>query len=47
MPWRAERGQHRIRCRAIGGDATTQTDQSAAPAPTGASGWHTITTTVG
>ena len=47
MPWRAERGQHRIRCRAIGGDATTQTDQYAAPAPNGASGWHTITTTVG
>jgi len=46
MPWQAQPGQHRIRCRAIGGDATTQTDQYAAPAPDGASGWHTITTTV-
>jgi hypothetical protein len=47
MPWQAQPGEHRIRCRAIGGDATTQTDQYAAPAPDGASGWHTITTTVG
>ncbi|MGB3374513.1 MAG: molybdopterin-dependent oxidoreductase, partial [Microbacterium sp.] len=47
MPWQATRGKHRIRCRAIGGDGATQTDQYAAPAPNGASGWHTITTTVG
>ncbi|WP_307371024.1 molybdopterin-dependent oxidoreductase [Microbacterium sp. W4I4] len=47
MPWQAQPGQHQIRCRAIGGDASTQTDQYAAPAPNGASGWHTITTTVG
>ncbi|MFC7787386.1 molybdopterin-dependent oxidoreductase [Microbacterium sp. MAHUQ-60] len=47
MPWRAKPGDHRIRCRAIGGDGSTQTDQYASPAPNGASGWHTIPVTVG
>ncbi|WP_460796443.1 molybdopterin-dependent oxidoreductase [Microbacterium sp. GXF0217] len=46
MPWSAEPGDHRIRCRAIGGDDTTQTEASAPPAPDGATGWHTITVKV-
>jgi hypothetical protein len=46
MPWLAQPGRHRIRCRAIGGDGTTQTDEYAAPAPNGASGWHTVTASV-
>ncbi|HTN55407.1 MAG TPA: molybdopterin-dependent oxidoreductase [Microbacterium sp.] len=46
MPWQADPGEHRIRCRAISGDGNRQTDQYAAPAPNGASGWHTITVSV-
>lgn len=46
LPWRAEPGDHRIRCRAIAADSTVQTDAIAPPAPDGASGLHTITTTV-
>ena len=46
LPWKAESGSHRIRCRAISRDGTTQTDTVAAPAPDGASGWHTITVQV-
>lgn len=46
MPWRAEAGEHSIRCRAIAADGTVQTDAVAAPAPDGASGWHTIDVTV-
>lgn len=45
-PWRAERGDHRIRCRAIAADGTPQTDAIAPPAPDGATGWHTISVTV-
>ncbi|MFV0259250.1 MAG: Ig-like domain-containing protein, partial [Acidimicrobiales bacterium] len=40
-------GQHQIRCRATDGDGETQTDQPAPPAPSGATGWHTIEVTVG
>ncbi|MGB3730424.1 molybdopterin-dependent oxidoreductase [Microbacterium sp.] len=46
LPWPARAGQHSIRCRAIGGDGTTQTDAVAPPAPDGASGWHTISVRV-
>ncbi|PKI89639.1 oxidoreductase [Actinomycetales bacterium SN12] len=46
MPWRAEPGEHSIRCRAIAADGTVQTDAVAPPAPDGASGWHMITVTV-
>ncbi|MEV7632362.1 molybdopterin-dependent oxidoreductase [Microbacterium sp. NPDC089318] len=46
LTWRAEPGDHRIRCRAIAVDSTVQTDAIAPPAPDGASGWHTITATV-
>ncbi len=47
MPWRAEPGQHEIRCRAIARDGTVQTGEVAPPAPNGATGWHTIPVTVG
>ena len=46
MPWRAQSGDHRIRCRAIAADGTPQTDAIAPPAPDGATGWHTISVTV-
>jgi DMSO/TMAO reductase YedYZ molybdopterin-dependent catalytic subunit len=46
LPWSARAGQHSIRCRAIGGDGTTQTAAAAPPAPDGASGWHTISVRV-
>lgn len=46
MPWRAERGDHVLRCRAVSADGTTQTDALAAPAPDGATGWHTISVAV-
>ena len=46
MPWRAQPGDHRIRCRATGADGTPQTDAIAPPAPDGATGWHTVSVTV-
>ncbi|MGQ7312095.1 molybdopterin-dependent oxidoreductase [Microbacterium arabinogalactanolyticum] len=46
LPWRAKAGEHSIRCRAIAGDGTVQTDTIAPPAPDGASGWHTISVSV-
>lgn len=46
MPWRAETGEHSIRCRAIAVDGTVQTDAEAPPAPDVASGLHTIIATV-
>ncbi|MFV0524705.1 MAG: molybdopterin-dependent oxidoreductase [Acidimicrobiales bacterium] len=39
-------GQHEIRCRATDADGETQTDALAPPAPSGATGWHTIEVTV-
>jgi DMSO/TMAO reductase YedYZ molybdopterin-dependent catalytic subunit len=47
LPWHATAGQRVIRCRATGADGTTQTQQIAPPAPDGATGWHTISVTVG
>ena len=41
-----EPGQHQVRVRATDGTGETQTDQPAAPAPNGASGWHTVDFTV-
>ncbi|QMU96385.1 molybdopterin-dependent oxidoreductase [Microbacterium esteraromaticum] len=46
LPWRAQSGDHRIRCRALGADGAAQTDAIAPPAPEGATGWHTISVTV-
>jgi DMSO/TMAO reductase YedYZ molybdopterin-dependent catalytic subunit len=47
LPWNAEPGEHTIRCRATGADGETQTEQQAAVAPDGATGWHERTITVG
>jgi len=46
LPWTAAAGQRVLRCRAIGADGTVQTEQIAAPAPDGATGWHTVSVTV-
>ncbi|UGS26152.1 molybdopterin-dependent oxidoreductase [Microbacterium resistens] len=46
LPWRAEPGDHRIRCRAIGADGEVQTATESLPAPDGATGWHTVRATV-
>ncbi|MEJ1089859.1 molybdopterin-dependent oxidoreductase [Microbacterium sp. Mu-80] len=46
MPWRADPGEHVLRCRAIDADGNAQTGASAAPAPDGATGWHEVTVTV-
>jgi len=40
--WTATPGQHRLRVRATDGSGATQTSTPAAPAPDGASGWHSI-----
>ncbi len=42
LDWEATPGDHRIRVRATDGDGVTQTETRTAPAPNGASGWHTI-----
>ncbi|WP_449278838.1 molybdopterin-dependent oxidoreductase [Leucobacter sp. GX24907] len=42
LPWRATPGTHRITCRAISANGEVQTAQRAAPAPDGATGWHSI-----
>lgn len=45
--WDATPGEHRISVRATDGDGNVQTEESARPAPDGATGWHTRTVTVG
>jgi len=49
--WRVELdlrpGEHRLQVRATDATGYTQTDAQAPPAPNGASGWHTISVTVG
>ncbi|GGL18332.1 molybdopterin-dependent oxidoreductase [Mangrovihabitans endophyticus] len=47
LPWSAKAGQHSIAVRAVDGDGQTQTEKRATPFPDGATGWHTITVTVG
>lgn len=42
LPWDAPRGDHSLTVRAVDGQGERQTDQLAAPAPDGASGWHTV-----
>ncbi|MFE6735141.1 molybdopterin-dependent oxidoreductase [Microbacterium sp. NPDC057650] len=46
LPWRADAGDHDIRCRAIGADGKPQTGASAPPAPDGATGWHSVAVSV-
>lgn len=42
LNWEATSGDHIVQVRATDGDGITQTEQRTAPAPNGASGWHTI-----
>lgn len=47
LDWTAGAGEHTIQVRATDATGYTQTDQLAASAPDGATGWHTITVRVG
>jgi DMSO/TMAO reductase YedYZ molybdopterin-dependent catalytic subunit len=42
LPWEASPGRHTIAVRATDSSGYTQTDREAPPAPSGATGWHTI-----
>lgn len=42
LPWLAESGRHRIRCRATNADGETQTATPRSVVPDGATGWHTV-----
>ncbi|WP_419924895.1 molybdopterin-dependent oxidoreductase [Candidatus Poriferisocius sp.] len=42
VTWNATPGEHQVRVRATDGTGTTQTSETSAPAPDGATGWHTI-----
>jgi DMSO/TMAO reductase YedYZ molybdopterin-dependent catalytic subunit len=44
--WDARPGRHQLQVRATDGDGRTQTSETAPPAPSGATGHHTITVTV-
>ncbi len=46
VEWDAPTGEHQIRVRATDGTGETQTDDIAPPAPSGATGWHTISVVV-
>ncbi|MFY1690160.1 molybdopterin-dependent oxidoreductase [Plantactinospora sp. WMMB782] len=45
--WRASTGAHILRVRAVDGRGEVQTGQRATPFPSGATGWHTVSVTVG
>ncbi len=45
--WDATPGSHQVAVRATNADGQVQTADSAPPAPDGATGWHTVTITVG
>ena len=47
LQWMATTGQHVIRVRATDTTGETQTSTPAAPAPNGATGWHSVSVTVG
>lgn len=46
LPWDATTGSHTVRCRAISADGSTQTSDTAPPAPDGATGWDETTVSV-
>jgi DMSO/TMAO reductase YedYZ molybdopterin-dependent catalytic subunit len=46
VQWQATPGKHAIRVRATDTTGTTQTSTPAAPAPDGATGWHSVQVTV-
>lgn len=45
--WQAGAGDHTLTVRATDSDGRTQTSDTAPPAPDGATGWHSVTITVG
>jgi hypothetical protein len=47
VQWQATPGHHAIRVRATDNTGATQTSTPAAPAPNGASGWHSVSIDVG
>jgi DMSO/TMAO reductase YedYZ molybdopterin-dependent catalytic subunit len=47
IQWPATKGQHVLRVRATDTTGETQTSTPAAPAPNGATGWHSVSVTVG
>jgi DMSO/TMAO reductase YedYZ molybdopterin-dependent catalytic subunit len=47
LDWEATAGSHRLQVRATDGTGETQTAETAPPAPSGATGWHTVRVTVG
>lgn len=46
VPWDATSGTHTVRCRATSATGELQTEQRAAPAPDGATGWDELTVSV-
>ena len=46
LPWRAEAGQHAIRCRATNAQGETQTETDSWPEPDGATGWQQLNVSV-
>ena len=44
--WLATPGEHRLTVRATDADGYVQTDEISPPAPSGATGWHSITVRV-
>jgi DMSO/TMAO reductase YedYZ molybdopterin-dependent catalytic subunit len=46
-PWRATAGSHTLQVRATDADGATQPEQQLPPFPDGATGWHTVSVTVG
>jgi DMSO/TMAO reductase YedYZ molybdopterin-dependent catalytic subunit len=47
LEWEATPGSHRLQVRATDGTGETQTSETAPPAPSGATGWHTVRVAVG
>ena len=46
-PWQATAGSHTLQVRATDADGATQPEQQLPPFPDGATGWHTVSVTVG
>jgi hypothetical protein len=46
-PWQASVGNHTLQVRATDADGETQPEQPLPPFPNGATGWHTVSVTVG
>ena len=46
VDWDPSPGQYQVRVRATDGEGETQTEETAPPAPNGATGWHTVSVQV-